>query len=118
MTGAGRRKLGVLVLMALLTGCAEQPLPAPPITPNDCLVDFQLDRLPEAIRRCNAVVAAFPQHPGPLNDRYLLHSLAGDNAAACRDLAAASRLAQRQPAGRVDPLLRQELRLRQQSCQP
>ena len=111
-------RLGMVALLLGLGGCAEQALPGPPITPRDCLLDFHLDHLDAALERCTAVVAAFPHLPGPLNDRYLLHSLAGNNAAACRDLAKAVQLARRLPSHRLDRLLREDLRLRQKSCQP
>lgn len=77
---------------------------------------MELRRLGEAIQRCNDVVAAFPDDPQPLNERFLLHSLAGNNAAACRDIARAADLAKKLPRDRIDPILRRDLELRQQSC--
>lgn len=84
---------------------------------DDCLQAVQLEQLAEQIRRCDAVVAAFPTNPAPLNDRYLLHSLAGNEVAACADIARAAALARAQPANRLDPQLRSDLALRQQLCQ-
>jgi hypothetical protein len=108
--------VGLLCLLGLLGSCAEEALPERKLTRDDCLREVKLDRLKEAIERCNRVVAAFPQDPEPLNERFLLHSLAGDNTSACRDIALAASLADRLPAARIDPLLRNDLTLRQASC--
>ena len=56
-------------------------------------------------------------HPAPLNDRYLLHSLAGNEAAACADINRAAVLARAKPPTSLDPQLRTDLNLRQQLCQ-
>jgi len=106
----------LLVPLLLLAACAEEPLPKRELTASDCLLEVDLDRLPEAIKRCNRVVTAFPAEPGPLNDRYVLHSLAGDDPAACRDIARAAALARKRPADSLDPLLRRDLELRQAAC--
>jgi hypothetical protein len=106
----------ILGLALLVCACAEEPLPERKLTRDDCLRNVNLDRLGEAIQRCNTVVAAFPDDPQPLNERFLLHSLAGDNAAACRDIAKAAALAKKLPEDRIDPLLRKDLELRLQSC--
>lgn len=106
---------GVL-LAALVAGCAEEPLPQRRLNASDCLQEVRLDRLPQAIRRCDAVVAAFPKDPLPLNERYLLHTLANDEAAACRDMARATVLARAIPPARLDPLLRADLQRRQADC--
>ena len=63
------------------------------------------------------MVAAFPTNPAPLNDRYLLHSLAGNEAAACADIHRAAALASSKPPASLDPQLRTDLNLRQQLCQ-
>lgn len=76
----------------------------------------KLEELPSALERCNKVVAAFPKDPGPLNERFLLHTLAGDTAAACRDIVLATALAAKVPKGKLDPILRQDLEVRQSSC--
>jgi hypothetical protein len=86
------------------------------MTRDDCLRDVKLEALAKAIHRCNRVVAAFPRDPVPLNDRFLLHSLAGNNPAACRDMAQAVKLAGRLPPQRLDAILRQDLAQRQASC--
>ena len=62
------------------------------------------------------MVAAFPTNPAPLNDRYLLHSLAGNEAAACADIHRAVVLASSKPPASLDPQLRTDLKLRQQLC--
>lgn len=100
----------------VLAGCVEEPLPERRITPGDCLIDLRLSSLPRSLQRCNKVVTAFPNNPTPLNDRFLIHSLQGDDAAACRDIRKAVQLAQRWPAETLDPLLRRELHQRLASC--
>ena len=106
----------VLLLALLLGGCVEQPLPQRPITRDDCLRTVKLEDLPIALQQCDKVVAAFPKDPGPLNERFLLHTLDGNTAAACRDIARATTLAAVVPKGKLDPILRQDLEVRQRSC--
>ena len=62
------------------------------------------------------MVAAFPDNPQPLNERFLLHSLNGDEQAACRDIRQAAALAKRIPPAKLDRLLRRDLELRMASC--
>jgi hypothetical protein len=109
------RPLGLL-LIVLLGGCAEEPLPQRPITREDCLKTVKLEELPDALRQCDRVVAAFPRDPGPLNERFLLHTLAGNTTAACRDIARATVLAAAIPKDKLDPILRQDLEVRSRSC--
>ncbi|WP_323208115.1 hypothetical protein [Synechococcus sp. BA-132 BA5] len=111
-----RRRPLVPLLALLLGGCVEQPLPQRPITREDCLRDVKLEELPSALLQCDKVVAAFPKDPGPLNERFLLHTLAGNTAAACRDIARATSLAAAAPKDQLDPILRQDLEVRQRSC--
>jgi hypothetical protein len=119
--GKQGRTLALSLLLAgllpgLLTACAEEPLPQRQISPADCLSDVRMDRLKESLERCDKVVATYPMDPLPLNERYLLHTLADDEKAACRDMARAVELARRIPPQRLDPLLRQDLQLRQADC--
>ena len=106
----------LLAVAALLAGCAEQPLPERAISRGDCLRDLSLATLEQRLEACDAVVAAFPRDPGPLNDRYLLHSLAGDDRAACADLRKATGLARSLPSGTLDAQLRIDLKVREQLC--
>lgn len=108
----------LVALAALLTlgACAEEPLPQRRLGVDDCLMDVRLDRLREALQRCDRVVAAFPREPQPLNERFLLHSLNGQEALACRDIRQAAVLARRIPSARLDRLLRRDLQLRLASC--
>jgi hypothetical protein len=106
----------LLGLLVTLTGCAEEPLPERTIRADDCLRDVQIKELKQAIRRCDGVVKAFPDDPAPLNDRFLLHTLNGDNDSACRDITRAVTLAGRKPPASLDPLLKEDLRLRAASC--
>jgi hypothetical protein len=97
-------------------GCSEAPLPQRQLRADDCLRGLQLNRLDAQLRHCNQVVAAFPNQPGPLNDRYLLRSLAGDDDGACSDIATAMPLAARLPSNPENDELRSELKLRQSIC--
>lgn len=102
--------------LLLLGACAEEPLPQRNLSVDDCLTNVQLDELDEALGRCDKVVAAFPSQPQPLNERFLLHWLKGDEKAACRDIRQADSLARRLPPAKLDPQLRRELQLRLASC--
>lgn len=118
--GAGRSALSrpilLLPLVLALVGCAEAPLPREPIRRDDCLRQLDLGRLEAQLERCNAVVRAFPENPAPLNDRYLLHVLAGNDTEACVDLRRALELAERIPTDQLDAQLRSDLTVREQLC--
>ena len=103
-------------IVLLLSGCAEEALPQRSLSIDDCLTNVKLDQLDEAIQRCDRVVAAFPGQPQPLNERFLLHWLKGDETAACRDIRKAATLARSLPPARLDRQLRRELELRLASC--
>ena len=114
---AAARSLALaLAVTGLLTACAEQPRPPGLISADDCLSEVRMERLKEALERCDKVVAAHPNDPLPLNERYVLHTLAEDDKAACRDLTQALALAGRIPAGRLDPILRHDLQIRRADC--
>jgi hypothetical protein len=106
----------LLVVGVVVGGCAEAPLPERAITRDDCLRELSLATLKERLDVCNAVVAAFPGDPAPLNDRYLLHSLAANDQAACADLRKAIALARSIPTGKLDEQLRIDLEVREQLC--
>lgn len=113
--GLGAALAGAL----LLGGCISAPVD--PTTTRiglgDCLHQVEMKRLQRALKRCDAVVEAYPKHPQPRNERALLHSLKGDNQAACRDSLAAARLLRRLPKQPApDPLMVEEIRLRDTSC--
>lgn len=110
--------MAVSLLLALAAGgCSEAPLPQQQLRVDDCLVNVNAEQPAEALRRCDRVVDAFPRDAGPLNDRYLLHTLKGDSAAACRDIHRAAALLKQRPGG-VDPLLRQDVAQRLADCGP
>ncbi len=118
---ARRSRLRLPSFIALLAGlllsaCAEEPLPQRSLSVDDCLTKVELDQLDEAIRSCDKVVAAFPGQPQPLNERFLLHWLKGDEKAACRDIRQAEALARRLPPAQLDRQLRRDLELRLASC--
>jgi hypothetical protein len=100
----------------LLQACGESDLPQRSLQADDCLREVNLQQLPQAIRRCDQVVARFPRDPAPRNERALLLSLNGQDQAACRESAAALALARQASPGSVDPLLASELRMRHQGC--
>ena len=100
----------------LAAGCTEEPLPERKLSKDDCLQEVRLDALDQALKRCDQVVAAFPNDPAPLNERFLIHTLRGEPQKACRDITAATKLARAIPADKIDPLLRNDLRLRSKSC--
>ncbi len=102
--------------LALIGGCAEEPLPQRRISPSDCLRDLRMDQLDQSLQRCDLVVARFPRDPQPLNERFLIHTLRGDTVKACQDVAAAAKLVATRPSEPLDPLLRNDLRLRLASC--
>jgi len=107
------------LLCGALHGCAEEPLPKPRISREDCLRGLDMKDLKGAIARCDAVVAAFPNDPFPLNERFLLHTFNQDPKAACRDIVRANALlAKTAKAPVTDELLRQDLKLRLASCLP
>jgi hypothetical protein len=110
--------MALLLVCGGLFGCAEEPLPQPKITREDCLRGLDMKDLKAAIARCDAVVAAFPKDPFPLNERFLLHALHQDPKAACRDILRANALARGKGTPVTDALLRQDLQLRLASCQP
>jgi len=102
--------------LLLLGACAEEALPQRSLGVDDCLANVKLDELEQALKRCDRVVAAFPSQPQPLNERFLLHWLKGDETAACRDIRQATSLTRRLPPARLDRQLRNELQLRLASC--
>ncbi len=111
------RATALLASAFVLLGCSEQPLPQQDgVRSDDCLREVTLDRLSEQIALCDQVVAAFPDDPAPRNDRYLLHSLANNDAAACEDLREALRLAAAVPEDQLDAQLRSELEVRRTLC--
>lgn len=112
-----RRWLGlVVVLLVASGGCAEAPLPGQEPRSQDCLRGLSLDQLGEQLQRCDRLVASQPNQPGPLNDRSLVRSLAGDEAGACQDIDAAKRLLARQPRDPENDVLMDELNRRQAIC--
>lgn len=108
--------IATLGILLLLSACAEEALPQKSLSVDDCLTNVKLDQLDEAIQRCDRVVAAFPGQPQPLNERFLLHWLKGDETAACRDIRKATALARSLPPARLDRQLRRDLELRLASC--
>lgn len=112
-----RHWLGLMVALLVASGgCAEAPLPGQEPRSHDCLRGLSLDQLDEQLQRCDRLVASLPNQPGPLNDRSLVRSLAGDEAGACQDIEAAMRLLARQPRDPETVLLMGDLKRRQAIC--
>ena len=84
---------------------------------NDCLREVTLEELPAALRRCDASVQAFPTDHRPLSERSVLHSLGGDQAAACRDIKQAAQLLRQQGNRADDAQLAIDIRIRLEGCQ-
>jgi hypothetical protein len=116
LTRRGGTILVLLISTLLFQACGESDLPQRSLQADDCLRDVNVQQLPQAIKRCDQVVARFPRDPAPRNERALLLSLNGQDQAACRESAAALTLARQARAGSVDPLLTSELTMRHQSC--
>lgn len=108
--------MGLTGLLTLLISCVEEPLPQRKISRYDCLIEVNLKRLRRSIQRCDQVVAAFPADPLPLNERFLLHSLAGKDDLACKDITRAVGLAKKVPPNQIEPTLAKDLELRMASC--
>ncbi len=91
---AGSLRIGGAALLLTLVGaCSAPPIPqGERLRGDDCLRDVQIDDLQDSLRRCDAVVEAFPADPRPLSERFVLHTLNGDQAAACRDIEQAATL--------------------------
>ena len=112
--------ISALAALLLLAGCGRDPVaeqgPKGPRA-DGCLQRVSIAKLEKAIRQCDAVVAAHAQDPQPRNERALLLSLAGRNRAACRDsLAAAALLAKRPASPPADPMMVEDIQLRNKSC--
>ncbi len=89
--------------------------PDPQLKASSCLEDLNLQRVDQALERCNAVVVSHPGDPVPLTDRSLIQTLMGRDDEACADVSQAISLLKDQNKSR-DPLLEHELDVRQQSC--
>lgn len=111
--GKGRRTAAITTALALLmlAGCSS---PTPEV--ESCLADVEASALGRALSHCNRVVTAHPQDPRPLNDRFLLHTLLQNKAAACRDIREADRLLRLGSSGRGDSELGDEIQVRLDSC--
>jgi len=118
-TRGAAQSFAAALALVLLGGCVSAPSDPTTTLPGlgDCLRQVEIKRLKKALNRCDGVVEAHPQEPQPRNERALLHSLAGDNQAACRDSLAAERLLKQLPkTAAPDPLLVEEIQLRAKSC--
>jgi len=80
-----------------------------------CLEELDLNKLDQALERCNQVVQEHRTNPAPLTDRSLLHTLLGQLDQACLDVDQALVLVKRQGKA-ADPMISHELMVRQKSC--
>ena len=92
----------------------QNPQPPPdPVT--SCLKDFNPADLQDVIERCDAAITAAPEQTGFYRDRALVLTLAGEMERACADVTMGlNRLKQADKP--VDPMLRHELEVRQETC--
>ena len=81
----------------------------------DCMSDLDLNKLDQALQRCNEVVDAHGDKPAALADRSLLLTLMGKTDQACADVTEAMALL-RQNKGSTDPMVVHELNIRHKSC--
>ena len=81
----------------------------------DCMSDLDLNKLDQALQRCNEVVDAHGDKPAALADRSLLLTLMGKTDQACADVTQAMALL-RQSKQSTDPMVVHELNMRHKSC--
>ena len=107
--GKGQRAAAITMGLGLLLlgGCSRGTPDA-----ESCLADVEANALNRALKHCDRVVAAHPNDPSPLNDRFLLHTLLQNKTAACRDIRNADQLLQQ--SNYSD--LRDEIQVRLDSC--
>ena len=110
--------IGGLLLTGL--GCRSRSEPtcatvSPEISIADCMSDLDLNKLDEALQRCNEVVDAHGDKPSALADRSLLLTLMGKTDQACADVTQAMALL-RQDSRTTDPMVVHELNVRHKSC--
>ena len=110
--------IGGLLLTGL--GCRSRSEPKPSSVSAetsiaDCMSDLDLNKLDQALQRCNEVVDAHGDKPTALADRSLLLTLMGKTDQACADVTQAMALL-RQSKQSTDPMVVHELNVRHKSC--
>ncbi|MGC6482933.1 MAG: hypothetical protein ACON4T_05150 [Synechococcus sp.] len=85
------------------------------LTPQACLEQLDLNKLDQALQRCDQIVAEHENDPAPLTDRSFLHTLLGQLDQACLDVKQGLRLVERQGSD-ADPMIKHELTVRQDIC--
>ncbi len=113
-----------LALTLALGGCAAAEPPttdSPRLRQDDCLDEVKVDQLDEALERCDKVVNAFPLEARPLSDRFVIHTLRGEQTRACQDIDRAAELLKATSNGKPakdaeDPQLVTDIGVRQESC--
>ena len=85
------------------------------ISSQACLENLNLQKLKQALQRCNNVVSEHQNNPEPLNDRYLIYTLLGQSNLACQDIFKGLKLLNQQGAS-ANPMVRHELTVRKDSC--
>ena len=117
------RLIPILMISGLLLtglGCRSRSEPKPAtVSPEtsiaDCMSDLDLNKLDQALQRCNEVVDAYGDKPAALADRSLLLTLMGKTDQACADVSQAMALL-RQDSRSADPMVVHELNVRHKSC--
>ena len=102
-----------------LAGCQSEPTvqtsSSPAKTVGSCLERFEAESIDQSLQTCNKAITDSPNQPELLRDRSVLLTIAGKTQAACVDVTNALTLLDRS-SGRVDPMLRHELQVRQATC--
>lgn len=109
----------MLLAAVFVAGCQSKQPATPANTPtplvSSCLSGFRMDDLELMVERCDEAIEQTPDQADLHRDRALVLTLLGHQAKACDDVATAVSLMKRssQP---IDPMLQQELQVRQSSC--
>ena len=102
-----------------LAGCQSEPTvqtsSSASKTVGSCLERFEAESIDQSLQTCNKAITDSPNQPELLRDRSVLLTIAGKTQAACVDVTNALTLLDRS-SGRVDPMLRHELQVRQATC--
>lgn len=107
--------------MAGCTAAAPPTTESPRLRQDECLDEVKVDQLDQALERCDKVVSTFPLEARPLSDRFVIHTLRGEQTRACQDIDKAAELLKATsngppPKDAGDPQLVTDIRVRQESC--
>ena len=117
------RLIPILMISGLLLtglGCRSRSEPKPAtVSPEtsiaDCMSDLDLNKLDQALQRCNEVVDAYGDKPAAFADRSLLLTMMGKTDQACADVTQGLALL-RKGSRTAEPMGVHELKVRHKSC--